>query len=174
MQFPHPTWYISPNLHLLVLFTVHLLLFSVCLLLYLFVQLLESNRLSFHFALIHFLLCSDLFYSTLLYSSLFYSPLFILIHSIIYTLSSSAFFLILFFTRTIHNFNCCQILRVHTCTYMYSQLLHNIPLTDPGSLRSHIYTEGEVAASLSGELDVISGELKLFPSFSAILLNSIT
>ena len=143
MQFPRPTWYISPNIHLLLFFTVHLLVFSFCLLLHLFVHLLESNRLSFHFALIHFLLCSDIFYSTLFYSysSLFYSPLFSLIYSIIYTLSSSAFFLILFFTCAIHNFNCWQILHVHTCTYMYSQLLPNIPLFDPGSLRSHIYTE---------------------------------
>ena len=172
MQLPHPTWYISPNLHLLLFVTLHLLLFSVCLLLYLFVQLLESNLLSFHFALIHFLLCSDLLYSTLFYSPLFYSNPFCYLHKM--AVSYSAFFLILFFTCTIHNFYCCQILRAHTCTYMYSQLLPNIPLSDPGSLRSHIYTEGEVAASLSGELDVISGELNLFPSFSAIFLISIT
>ena len=108
----------SPFISLFSLFVY----FSICLCSY-------WNPIVYHSTSLWSISFSVLTYSTLLYSILFYSPLFSLIHSIIYTLSTSAFFLILFFTCTVHNFNCCQILRVHTCTHNYFLIFHS-PIQD--------------------------------------------
>ena len=65
-----------------------------------------------------------------------------------------------FLSINFHTFFCVYIILFFLRARTYNNLSDNILPFDPGSLRSHTYTEAEIASSSSGELDVISGELE--------------
>ena len=105
---------------------------------------------------LYFMAFSTRLCSTLLYSTLFYSPLYLsLFTTALIIILSSLYGSIIF-----HPFFCIYIILFFSRARTYNNLSDNIPPFDPGSLRSHTYTEAEIASSTSGELDVISGELE--------------